>query len=35
MDAHKGLIWVESEEGKGSRFIALFPLDEGTSNVQS
>jgi signal transduction histidine kinase len=27
MDAHKGLIWVESEEGKGSRFIALFPLD--------
>jgi signal transduction histidine kinase len=29
MDAHKGLIWVMSEEGKGSRFIALFPLDSG------
>lgn len=26
MDAHKGLIWAESEEGKGSRFIAMFPL---------
>jgi PAS domain S-box-containing protein len=26
MDAHHGLIWAESEEGKGSRFTALFPL---------
>lgn len=26
MDAHKGLIWVESEEGKGSLFTCLFPL---------
>jgi len=26
MDAHKGLIWAESEEGKGSVFTALFPL---------
>lgn len=33
MDAHKGLIWVESEEGKGSRFIALFPLDSGVTVV--
>lgn len=27
MDAHKGLIWAESDEGKGSIFTALFPLD--------
>ena len=26
MDAHKGLIWAESKEGKGSVFTALFPL---------
>ncbi len=26
MDAHSGLIWAESEGGKGSRFTALFPL---------
>jgi PAS domain S-box-containing protein len=26
MDAHKGFIWAESEEGKGSVFTALFPL---------
>jgi PAS domain S-box-containing protein len=26
MDAHKGLIWAESEEGKGSVFTALFPI---------
>jgi signal transduction histidine kinase len=26
MDAHHGLIWAESDEGQGSRFIALFPL---------
>ena len=31
MDAHKGLIWVDSEEGKGSRFFALFPLDSGAA----
>jgi signal transduction histidine kinase len=31
MDAHKGLIWVDSEEGKGSRFIALFPLGSGAA----
>jgi len=36
MDAHKGLIWVESEEGKGSRFITLFPLDSGSaSDIQN
>jgi len=36
MDAHKGLIWVESEEGKGSRFIALFPLESGSaSDIQN
>jgi len=27
MDAHNGLIWVESEPGSGSTFRALFPLD--------
>lgn len=27
MDAHHGIIWAESEEGRGSSFIALFPLD--------
>jgi signal transduction histidine kinase len=26
MDAHKGFIWAESEERKGSIFTALFPL---------
>lgn len=26
MDTHKGLIWAESEEGKGTVFTALFPL---------
>jgi len=26
MDAHKGLIWAESEEGKGSIFTLLLPL---------
>lgn len=26
MDAHKGLIWAESEEGKGSIFTVLLPL---------
>lgn len=26
MDAHKGFIWAESEEGKGSIFTVLFPL---------
>lgn len=26
MDAHKGLIWAESEEGKGAVFTVLFPL---------
>jgi len=26
MDAHKGLIWAESEEGKGSVFTVLLPL---------
>lgn len=26
MDAHKGLIWAESQEGKGSKFTLLFPL---------
>lgn len=25
MDAHKGLVWAESEEGTGSIFTALFP----------
>jgi PAS domain S-box-containing protein len=25
LDAHHGMIWAESEEGKGSRFTALFP----------
>jgi two-component system phosphate regulon sensor histidine kinase PhoR len=27
MDAHKGFIWAESEEGKGSMFTCLFPLE--------
>ena len=27
MDAHKGYIWVESTEGSGSTFSALFPLE--------
>ena len=27
MDAHHGYIWAESEEGKGSTFYLLFPLD--------
>lgn len=31
MDAHQGLIWAESDEGSGSRFIALFPLEGATS----
>ncbi|HEY5975064.1 MAG TPA: response regulator [Geobacteraceae bacterium] len=26
MDAHRGLIWAESQEGVGSKFSALFPL---------
>jgi PAS domain S-box-containing protein len=26
MDAHHGLLWAESEAGKGSRLTALFPL---------
>lgn len=26
MDAHKGLVWAESEEGTGSIFTALFPF---------
>ncbi|KAF0218405.1 MAG: multi-sensor signal transduction histidine [Geobacteraceae bacterium] len=26
MDVHKGYIWAESEEGKGSSFFLLFPL---------
>jgi signal transduction histidine kinase len=26
MDAHNGLIWVESEEGRGSIFTAIFPI---------
>lgn len=28
MDAHKGLIWAESEEGKGSLFTCLFPVSK-------
>jgi signal transduction histidine kinase len=28
MDAHKGLIWAESEEGKGSLFTCLFPVND-------
>jgi PAS domain S-box-containing protein len=31
MDAHHGVIWAESVEGKGSSFIALFPLQGVTS----
>ena len=27
MEAHHGIIWAESEERRGSSFIALFPLD--------
>lgn len=27
MDAHHGLLWAESEEGRGSTFTALFPLN--------
>ncbi|HZV82379.1 MAG TPA: ATP-binding protein, partial [Geobacteraceae bacterium] len=27
MDAHHGIIWAESEDRRGSSFIALFPLD--------
>ncbi|GAB4297352.1 MAG: response regulator [Desulfuromonadia bacterium] len=30
MDAHNGLIWVESEPGDGSTFRAIFPLDPVT-----
>jgi len=28
MDAHKGKIEVQSEPGKGSRFVLLFPVKE-------
>ncbi|NVN98964.1 MAG: response regulator [Geobacteraceae bacterium] len=28
MDAHKGFIWAESEEGKGSLFTCLFPVND-------
>ena len=34
MDAHKGLIWAESEEGKGSVFTALFPLSAENAVVR-
>jgi signal transduction histidine kinase len=27
MDVHHGFIWAESEEGKGSTFFLLFPLE--------
>ena len=32
IEAHQGKIWVESEEGKGSRFIFLLPLGN-TNNL--
>ncbi len=34
MDAHKGFIWVESEVGRGSTFMLLFPVNpKGPVNV--
>ena len=32
MDAHKGYIWAESQEGKGSSFFLLFPTASGTTS---
>jgi PAS domain S-box-containing protein len=32
MDTHGGYIWAESVVGEGSSFIALFPLDGGTTS---
>ncbi len=32
MDAHGGYIWAESVVGRGSSFIALFPLDDGATS---
>lgn len=31
MDAHDGYIWAESVVGRGSSFIALFPIDDGAT----
>lgn len=33
MDAHRGLVWAESEERQGSSFIALFPLDKEDESI--